>query len=61
LESRAEHLFEAVFDSLAAGTFLYVCTMDVLADSFEDEGSRLLKVILATTGFGLMAVIALWT
>lgn len=61
LESRAEHVFEAVFDSLAAGTFIYVCTMDVLAETFEEEGSRSLKVILATAGFGLMAVVALWT
>ncbi len=61
LESRAEHLFEATFDSLAAGTFLYVCTMNVLAENFSEPGSALHKVAMATAGFALMAIVAMWT
>lgn len=61
LQARAEHIFEAIFDSLAAGTFIYVSTLDVMAKTFSEKGSRGLKVILVTAGFGLMALVGIWT
>ena len=29
---------EAVFDALAAGTFLYVATLDIIAEVYEEAG-----------------------
>ena len=60
LESQAVIGAEAIFDSLAAGTFLYVATFEVLRESFESHEHRISKFVLATLGFLLMAVIAIW-
>ena len=53
--------FEAVFDALAAGTFLYVAILDIIAESFESRRDRLKKFLLVFAGFGLMALVAIWT
>jgi zinc transporter 1/2/3 len=52
---------EAVFDALAAGTFLYVATLDIIEEVFQDNENRLLKLILMSLAFALMALIAIWT
>ncbi len=52
--------FEAVFDGLAAGTFLYVALMDIFIEAFKDPRGRSSKLVLATVGFGLMALIVFW-
>jgi len=53
--------FEAIFDSLAAGTFLYVATMDLMHDAFEDKRvSRAGKFNFLAIGFAFMGVLALW-
>lgn len=53
--------FEALFDALAAGTFLYVGIMDILAGLFHKPGSAWQKVALVLSGFMLMALVAIWT
>lgn len=60
LSSNANAAFEAVFDSLAAGTFLYVAVVDIIKDVFEKSDDRWVKGLLITGGFGLMALIAIW-
>lgn len=53
-------LFEAVFNSLGAGTFLYIATMDIIRTEFELPGDNGPKWFLAATGFALMALLAVW-
>ncbi len=53
-------VFEAIFDSVGAGTFLYIATLDIIRTEFELPGDRWQKWLLAFSGFGIMAVIALW-
>ncbi len=54
-------LSEAVFDSLAAGTFIYIAVMDIINEVFEAKDNRWLHFIVMILGFVLMAVIAIWT
>ncbi len=56
----SRQLFEAVFDSVGAGTFLYIATLDIIRTEFELPGDRWQKWLLAAAGFGLMAVLAFW-
>ena len=51
---------EAVFDSLAAGTFLYVAVVDIIEEVFKQPPDRWIKVLFISCGFGLMALIAIW-
>jgi len=60
LSSQSSVIFEAIFDSVAAGTFLYVATLDVMAEVFEKSENSWLKVLLGIAGFMLMAVIAVY-
>lgn len=53
-------LFEAIFDSAGAGTFLYIATLDIIRTEFELPGDQGRKWLLASSGFGLMALLALW-
>jgi zinc transporter 1/2/3 len=53
--------FEAVFLSLAAGTFVYVALLDILRDELVEPGSRLTLFGLVLVGVGAMGVLALWT
>ena len=54
-------VFEAIFDGLAAGTFIYITTFDILPKAMRSAGNPWLLWVVATAGFALMAVIALWT
>lgn len=60
LQGRQALLVEGVFDGLAAGTFLYVAILDILAEEFEQPESRWAKVILVGAGLGVMALVAVW-
>jgi zinc transporter 1/2/3 len=53
-------LFEAVFNSLGAGTFLYIATLDIIRTEFELPGDNWQKWLLSAGGFGIMAVLAIW-
>jgi zinc transporter 1/2/3 len=52
---------EATFDSLAAGTFVYVAVLDIIDETFEDKVDLWVKFVLLTLGFGGMALLAVWT
>ena len=58
LSSQSSVIFEAIFDSVAAGTFLYVATLDVMGEVFESSENTWYKIFLGVVGFALMAVIA---
>lgn len=60
LSDQAGQVFEAVFDSVGAGTFLYIAALDIINTEFGDPGDHGRKWTTAALGFGLMAVIALW-
>jgi zinc transporter 1/2/3 len=53
-------LFEAIFSSLGAGTFLYIATLDIIRTEFELPGDRWQKWLLAAGGFSIMSVLAIW-
>jgi solute carrier family 39 (zinc transporter), member 1/2/3 len=55
-----QQIFEAVFDSLGAGTFLYIAMLDNIRTEFELPGDRWQKWLLASGGFGVMALLARW-
>lgn len=52
---------ETIFDSLAAGTFLYIAVVDILDEVFGTPEDRPLKFALTLGAFILMALLALWT
>jgi zinc transporter 1/2/3 len=51
---------EAAFLSLAAGTFAYVATVDILREEFHEPGGRFAKWLWVVAGVGVMALLALW-
>jgi zinc transporter 1/2/3 len=53
-------LFEAIFNSIGAGTFLYIATLDIIRTEFELPGDNWRKWLLAAGGFGIMSVLAVW-
>jgi solute carrier family 39 (zinc transporter), member 1/2/3 len=61
LSGHAEQVFEALFDALAAGSFLYVALLDILQDEFSRQKNRPLKFLLVLAGLGIMALVAIWT
>ena len=60
LAGRGELITCAVFDSLAAGTFLYIAVVDIIGDEFMRPGDRMPKSTLLTFGLAFMAVLAIW-
>ena len=58
---RAAAIFEGVFDSVAAGTFLYVATLDIISEEFSGLADRRLKFALLAMGFAFMSMLALWS
>jgi len=53
--------FEMIFDSLAAGTFLYIAIAEIMNEVFENHEDMLRKMTFTVAGFALMALIAVWT
>lgn len=60
LTGRADVLFEAIFDSLGAGTFIYIATLDIIKTEFESPRYHAEKWAAAALGFSIMAVLAIW-
>lgn len=60
LQGTAQQAFRATFLSLAAGTFAYVATVDILRDELTEPGGRFAKWLLVAAGTGLMGVLAIW-
>ena len=61
LTGPAEQRFEAVFDALAAGTFLYIAALDILSDEFTQPGQNRAKYAMVVLGFAIMTLVAIWT
>ncbi len=60
ISSGGRLLFEAIFNSIGAGTFLYIATLDIIRTEFELPGDNWQKWLLAVAGFGVMALLAVW-
>lgn len=60
LSSRTAVGFEAIFDALAAGTFVYVGVVDIMGEVFDSGTDRGVKFGVMAAAFGLMAVLALF-
>ena len=60
LQNDSEALFEAVFDAVAAGTFLYVALGEILPSELKKTENVHGLITSALLGLGLMAVIALY-
>jgi hypothetical protein len=60
LSTHAGLLFEVVFDSIGAGTFIYVAALDITRTEFDTPEDRWQKWACATAGFAAMAVLAIW-
>jgi len=60
ISSGGGKLFEAIFDSVGAGTFLYIASVDIVRTEFELPGDRWQKWLFAASGFSIMAALALW-
>ncbi len=58
LEGTAGTVTEAVFDAVAAGTFLYVAVLDIIREEFAVHEGRWLKFVLLSAGLGLMSILA---
>jgi solute carrier family 39 (zinc transporter), member 1/2/3 len=56
----ADIVFEAFFDALAAGTFLYITAFDILPKAMQSGNSHWVQWVMATIGFAMMALIAIW-
>lgn len=59
--SQTGQILEGVFDSLAAGTFIYVAVLDIIEEEFSIPGNELLKFLSIIAGLSLMALLAIWT
>ncbi|MBW1884994.1 MAG: ZIP family metal transporter, partial [Deltaproteobacteria bacterium] len=59
-DGRLGATLEATFLSIAAGTFVYVATFDILRDEFPAPGGRLAKWMVLTLGVLSMSLLALW-
>jgi zinc transporter 1/2/3 len=60
LAAPAARTGEAVFDSLAAGTFLYIAVLDVIQEEFAVPGARVSKFLFLAAGLAGMAALAVW-
>jgi zinc transporter 1/2/3 len=60
LSSHPGEIFEATFNSIGAGTFIYIAALDIIRTEFDAPGDRWQKWVSASLGFAVMAVLALW-
>lgn len=62
LDATGEQVFEALFDAIAAGTFLYIASLDIIREEFlPPRRDRWTRWVWAAAGLTLMAVVAIWT
>jgi zinc transporter 1/2/3 len=54
-------LLEGIFDGIAAGTFLYVATLEIIGEELAVKLDRLPKFLLISIGVALMALLAIWS
>lgn len=58
LQTEAGVTFDATVSALAAGTFFYIASMDMLQDEMLKPGSRWAKWLFASLGLALTAILA---
>lgn len=61
LESEVAIGTESVFDGLAAGTFIYIATLEMIGQVFHIEVDRVQKFLFVASGFSFMALLAIWS
>jgi zinc transporter 1/2/3 len=59
-EAGAARGLEAGFLAFAAGTFIYIASLDIITEEFTHGGDRWTKWCLALFGLALTALLALW-
>lgn len=60
LSGHTQQALDATFLALAAGTFVYVATMDILREEFAEPQDRFGKWLSVVLGVGTMALLAVW-
>lgn len=60
LSSTASEFSIALFDALAAGTFIYIAIMEIFHEEFQDRTNLYLKLVMAILGVLFMALLAVW-
>jgi solute carrier family 39 (zinc transporter), member 1/2/3 len=60
LSGDGEAMTEAIFDGLAAGSFIYIATIGILKREFSDPSRLLWKFGAAVAGVVLVSVVAIW-
>ena len=60
LSGDGEALAEAIFDGLAAGTFLYIATFGILKREFSEPSRLVPKFAAALAGVVLIAIVSVW-
>lgn len=60
LSGRTQQGLDAAFLALAAGTFVYVATLDILREEFAEPRGRFGKWLSVVVGVGVMASLAVW-
>ncbi len=60
LDSTASEFSIAMFDALAAGTFIYIAIMEIFHEEFKDRKYLYLKFFMSISGVLFMALLALW-
>lgn len=60
LEIGSAQGLDACFLALAAGTFIYIASLDIITEEFTHGGDRGAKWCLAVLGLALSALLALW-
>ena len=58
LDSDWAALFEAVFSAAAAGTFIYIASLDMIGEEFSHGDRPFAKWLSAVTGLALAALLA---
>ncbi len=61
LQGNTQQLLTASFDSLAAGTFLYVAILGIAHEEFSVHTDKIWKFIFMGIGIAVMAIVAIWT
>lgn len=61
LQGTYGRLFEGIFDTLAAGTFLYIAIIEIIGKEFAAQKAMGFNLFfMVCLGLGLMAAIAIW-
>ena len=59
LENTGNKQIEWIFNALAAGTFLYVGTIEILAEVYESKKDKVMKFLLMVVGIGCICTMQL--